>query len=425
VRCDGRFHVITRKRLFAYATLIAAVLWTVWAIDVAIAGPLDRMGKVKGTDFIQFYAIGSIVHERRWDHLYDARTEAARTQAIAPTSRETLYLPIESPQMAIAFAPLAAFSYTTALTIWLALGALLYAGACALLWRDCQALRAQRAVVVAACAAFPGFFAAVLHGQTSWVSLLCVVAALAALRRGHRLAAGVALGLLVFKPHWALAAGAVFFFAGEWRVVAGIAGAAIAQTTLAYAVVGPAVMQAYWRTLRALPAIADLLEPTPGDSLRGYFQAIVPSPAAAVALYAAASLAAMVWTARFWRSDAHPDLRLASVVIAMILVSPHVNAYDLLLLAPVFFLVANWLVAHGDAGARARAMPPLLALLFLAPMLGGLPAVIRLQCSAGAMAALLFVVGGSGSESGAVCSVCTDDGRLADRNGNPLPTAIG
>ena len=386
--------VITLKRLRGYTTVIALSLWTVFAIDFAVAGPMDRLGKVKGTDFLHFYVIGSIVHEGRWSELYDARAQYERAQAIAPTSRDVVFLPVESPQLALMFAPLAAFSYTTALAIWLTLGALLYAACCALLWRDAHALHAHRSIVVAAYIAFPGFLMAVLHGQTAWLSLACLVLALVALRRRRNFAAGIALGLLVFKPHWALVAGVVFLCAGEWRVVAGSAVAAIAQVTLTYAMVGSSVMQTYARVLRDLPKVAALLEPRPGDSLRGYFQAIVASPSVAFALYAAAALATIVLTTRIWRSRAPQDLRLASIVIAMILTSPHVNTYDLLLLAPVCVESARSVAPTSPeplSGEGGRFMPLLLALLFAAPILGAVPDVVRLQCSVGAMVAVLLL----------------------------------
>src|SRR2546425_7845428 len=111
---------MTLKRLRAYTTLMAVTLWVVWVIDLSIGGPLDRMGKVKGTDFLQFYAAGALVHDGRWNELYDVRALYDITRAIAPTSQETLFVPIQSPQLALFFAPLARYPYPVALTIWLA-----------------------------------------------------------------------------------------------------------------------------------------------------------------------------------------------------------------------------------------------------------------------------------------------------------------
>jgi hypothetical protein len=372
--------------------LIAVSLWTVLAIDFAVAGPMDRLGKVKGTDFLHFYVIGSLVHEHRWNELYDVRAQLARTEAIAPQSKEILFLPVESPQMALMFAPLAMFEYTTALALWLGVGLLLYAASCVLLWRDCTILHRYRDIVMAACIGFPGLFSAVLHGQTAWLALLCIVGALVALRRGRRFVAGLALGMMVFKPHWALVAGVVFLCAGEWRVVAGSVVAVVAQLVLVYATAGSAVMDAYWRMLRTLPRIVTLLEPTPVDSLKGYFQVLVPWPSVALALYGAAAVCVIATAARTWRSGAALDLRLACLVMAIILTNPHVNAYDLLLLTPVLFLVASWYLEHARQDTRMRAVPVLLVLLFMTPILAGVPPIIRLQFSVGVMAALLGVV---------------------------------
>jgi len=383
--------MITLKRLRGYTTVMAICLWTIWSIDFAIEGPIDRLGKVKGTDFLQFYVIGSVAHEHRWNDLYDIRVQAASTQALAPTSHETLFLPIQSPQMALMFAPLVVHGYTVALGIWLAAIVLLYGACCFVMWRECHALRGHGYVAAASCLAFPGLFSVVLYGQMSSVSLACLVAALVALRRDRKFAAGLALGLLVFKPHWAVTAGAVFLVAREWRVVAGISVAAIGQVALTYAIVGTSVMNAYWRVLRSLPRIAELLEPRPGDSLEGFFKALVPSEPVALALYGVAALATLVMTARIWRSRASFEVRASAAMLALVLTNPHVLPYDLLVLAPVYFLLANWL-AESASDRRTEALPALLCLSFLAPLLAVLPSVVRLLFSVGVPAAILLIL---------------------------------
>jgi glycosyl transferase family 87 len=383
--------MITIKRLRGYTTVIAICLWTVWSVDFAIEGPIDRLGKVKGTDFLQFYVVGSVAHEHRWGDLYDVRAQYASTQALAPTSRETLFVPVQSPQMALLFAPLAVHGYTAALAIWLTATVLLYGACCLLMWRECKALHGHGYVVAASCLAFPGLFSVVLHGQLSGVSLACLVAALLALRRGRKFVAGLALGVLVFKPHWVVTAGAVFLVAREWRVVAGIAIAAIGQVALTYAVVGSSVMNAYWRVLRSLPRIAELLEPRPGDSLKGFFQAFAPSQPVALALYGVAALVTLLLAARIWRSRSSFEIRCSAVVLALVLTNPHVEAYDLLLFVPVYFLLTNWLVVSGF-DRRLEALPALLCLSFLAPLLTALPSVVRLLFSVGMPAAVLVIL---------------------------------
>jgi hypothetical protein len=377
------------SKIRRYATLLATVSWAVWLFDVSGSGNVDRLGKVKGTDSLQFYVGGSFVRDGRLQDFYDVQAQYVRAQTIAPASRDTLYMPVQSPQTALAFAPLSALPYVVAVTIWLAIIVLLYLAACWWIWRHCLALHAYRSEAITGVVAFPGLYSTVLHGQTSAVALLCVTAALIALWRGRRIAAGVALGCLVFKPHWLAAGIAVFVVAREWRVVAGALTAAVAQVGVTYAVAGAAAMNGYWKILVSVQRIGDLLEPRPGDSLRSFFKVFVPSAPAALILYVAASCAALAITARIWRSDARFELRASAVVIATILISPHAFAYDLILLAPVFMLLANWL-SDTPSDPRARVISWSLCALFLAPLLAAVPAPIRLQFSVTAMATLLF-----------------------------------
>jgi glycosyl transferase family 87 len=386
---------VTRKRIRAYATLIALSLWTIWAVDVSVPGAVDRLGKVKGTDFLQFYAAGSFVRDGQPARLYDGAALNARTQSVAPQSRETVFVPIQSPQMALAFAPLSALSYPAAVSIWIALIAVLYAGACAIVWRVCTPLHQYRYEAIACCAASPALYSTVLHGQTSVLALVALALALSALRRGAPTSAGLALGLLAFKPHWVAAAGAVFAVAMEWRVVAGLIASAAAQIGLTAALVGARVMAAYWHMLRSVQQLGDLLEPHPGDSLRSFFRVFLPWPTAAFVAYAAGAALALLAAASLWRRQAVPfEIRASAVVLAMVLVSPHAFSYDLILLVPVFFLLGSWTVTAVDRG-RAMRVEWALCALYIAPILSALPAPLRLQFSVTAMAALLYSLGRS------------------------------
>jgi hypothetical protein len=379
---------VTLKRLRAYSTLIASVLWTMWAVDMSNAGPVDRLGKIKGTDFLQFYVGGSFAREGRLADFYDVSTEYARARAVIPASADTLYLPVQSPQTALVFAPLAALSYPTAVAIWIAIIVLVYAACCWLVCRDCHSLRRYRAEAIATAMAFPGLYATVLHGQTSIVSLLAISVAVAALRCDRRLLAGAALGCLAFKPHWAAAVVVVFLAAREWRVAAAALVSAGAQIALTYAVAGAAAMRGYWTILVSLQRAGDLVEPRAGDSLRSFFKVFVPSPAAATLLYIVASIGALAIASRVWRSDAAFERRASAMLLAIVLISPHALPYDLILLAPVFILTANWLAAH-KAQIDVRPITWSLCALFAAPILAVLPAVLRVQCSVTAMAVLL------------------------------------
>jgi hypothetical protein len=243
-------------------------------------------------------------------------------------------------------------------------------------------------------AAFPGLYATILHGQTSVLALAAVAAAFAALRAGRPVTAGLALGCLAFKPHWLAAVAAVFAVAREWRVVLAMGTSAAAQFGAAAAIVGSSAMDAYVRMMASIPRIDNLLEPHPGNSLRSFVRVFVPVESIALALYAAASLAVVIVTARLWRSGAAFELRASAILVATILISPHAFAYDLVLLAPVFLLLANWIAGHGAGCSRQlhSQVSWCLCAMFVAPLLAVIPAVLRLQFSVTAMAILLSAV---------------------------------
>jgi hypothetical protein len=382
---------MTPRRIRVYPWLMAITMWSVLLIDFSGPGVRDRLGKVKGTDFLHFYVGGALVREGRTDLLYDFLPQYQRTQSLAAGSDDIIYVPVESPQVALAFSPLAAYPYNVALGIWITLSTLLYALACWMTWRRCDALRGYGVETLGCCAAFPGLYATVLHGQTSCASALIVVVALLALQRDRRLAAGLALGCLAFKPHWVLAAGAVFVFAREWRLVAGIGLSAVCQFGIAWLVVGSDAMNAYWLSLQSLQRIGDLLEPRAGTTLRGLFATFVPSPQVALVLYTIAAVITIFVAVRIWRRDMEFELRSSAMVLAMLLISPHAFEYDLILLVPVYFMLANW-IAVSPSAPYTRPISTVLVALFFAPLLMVLPAAIRLQFSVTAMALILVFI---------------------------------
>jgi hypothetical protein len=392
--CDNET-LVTLRRIRAYSIIAAAVMWTVWGFDMSAPGPRDRVGKIKGTDFLELYVAGSFAREGRLQDFYDVRTQHARAQAIVPGEADTLYIPVHSPVIALALAPLASLSYVTAVAVWFVVIGALYAMACWMMWRDCSALHPYRTEVIAACAAFPGLYATVLHGQASPINLLAVSAALLAVRHDRRFTAGMAIGCLAFKPHWLAAAVAVFVASREWRVVLGAIASAAAQLTIAWAAAGTAALLGYARILASIQQIGDLLEPRPGDSLRSFFTVFVPFEPLAFALFLMASGVVAIAAARIWRSDAPFELRASAAVLAMILVSPHAFAYDLILLAPVILLMSNWIVrtrtVEEQAVPAGRFADWVLCALFSVPLLAAVPPPVRLQLSVGAMVTLLAV----------------------------------
>lgn len=380
---------MTLKRVRRYALLMGVALWTVFAVDYATPGRLDRLGKIKGTDFVQFYTSGSLVLGGHADRLYDFDTLEAAIRNAVPEARETIYVPMQSPQLLLTLTPLAALPYVGALAVWVVVIAGLYAAACRKIWARCENLRRYQREAMTCAIAFPGLYATVIHGQPSVFAPLALAFALVALERGRHFQAGLALGCLVFKPHWVVAAGLVFLVAREWRVIAGLCAAAFLQLGAAFLVTGPRLFLAYLTTLGSIGRLGDVLEPRPGYALRSLFSVLVPNAELAFACYAVAALLVAAMAARIWRTQASFDLRGSALVLAIVLVNPHVFEYDLIVLTPVFFLLANAIAGGRSAELSGRAWSWVIAALFVAPVLTAVPPIVRLQFSATAMTAIL------------------------------------
>src|SRR6266852_1640888 len=71
---------LTARRVRIHGVLMAVCLWTVYAVAMSTPGLRDRNGLIKGTDFLQFYTLGSLALQRRGDLLYDMWAQSAVTQ---------------------------------------------------------------------------------------------------------------------------------------------------------------------------------------------------------------------------------------------------------------------------------------------------------------------------------------------------------
>jgi hypothetical protein len=136
-----------------------------------------------------------------------------------------------------------------------------------------------------------------------------------------------------------------------------------------------------------------LLEPRPYQthSLRTFWSMLVPSTSFASLLYVASAIVVLGWTILLWRRSASLALRFSALLLATVLVAPHLTVYDLVILAPMFLLVADWLIAQSNAAA-IRWVGPLLYLIYALPLFGPLARWTHVQLSVIAMAALVLVI---------------------------------
>ncbi len=339
-----------RSDVRTHAGVLFVCLALIYGIDLSTPGLLDRAGQVKGTDFLHFYVLGSLALNGEGAALYDTKALAERSVALVPESSAVYYLPIYGPQVSLLFAPFAMLPYTSALVIWLFITASVYGLCCAAFWKICPTLRDEGSTVILLAAASPAFFNLVAHGQNSAIALACFTAAFFALRHERRFLAGLAIGTLIYKPQLGLAAACVLGLTMEWRIIGGaIVGAAV-QLGVAWAHYGRGVMGAYWHSVRSVGEISSLLDIKPYQmhSLRSFWKSLLPWSNLATGLYFLSAAATIVVACLVWRARAPLSMRYSVLLLATVLVSPHLNVYDLVIVSPALLMSVDWALEHGD-----------------------------------------------------------------------------
>ena len=218
--------------------------------------------------------------------------------------------------------------------------------------------------------------------------------------RGKReFLAGLVLGCLIFKPQLGLAAAVVFAALGAWRILLGAALSAFGQISIGVLYYGAGPLRQWIYLLRHVRTALPLLEPKLYQtySLRTFWTMLVPWEGVAFGLYVATAILTLGLTIACWkRSSAAPlALRYSSLLMATVLVAPHLTVYDLVILAPAFLLLSDWLVTergHQAFPTCARGLGTLLYLSYTLPLLGPFARITHVQLSVVVMAATLYVI---------------------------------
>jgi hypothetical protein len=380
-----------------WGVALMALSWFVYAHTMMVPGYVDRAGRFKGTDYIYFSVMGSLMSEGRTGALYDpdAHLEEARTR-IDPALNLYAAHSNYGPQVAAAFVPLSRLSFGKSLALFLVLTSLAYAASVWWVWSLSPALRSYGGQVAILAAAFPAFFTLIRYAQLSALSLVLLSLVLLALARGRRFVAGLIFGLMVFKPQLAVVIALVMVLTGEWRFVAGAAIAAAGELALAWLVSDTAAMREYFAVLWTLARNPSLVQIYPGEvhSVRGFVQLLLPSWPAAASAAALIALIVAVWLgARAWKSEAAVTWKWGQLVLLSVLASPHLLTYDLILLAIPLIAFADWSIARSEDSLQPT-VARLLLVLYLAPFSSNLARLLPIQWSVVAMVALVWVMDG-------------------------------
>ncbi|MGE0746070.1 MAG: glycosyltransferase family 87 protein [Rhodospirillales bacterium] len=367
-------------RLFRLAWAAAVVLYVVAAAGwIARSRALVAQGlEPVGHDFLAFWSASHVALNQLPADAYSAGPIVAAHHLAYPAMSG--YFPwIYPPTFLLAVLPLALLPHLVAYALFVAAT---FAGYLAVLRRI--APTAAAAFLVAAA---PATFANATHGQNGFLTASLLGAAALLLDRRPALA-GVAIGLLAYKPHWAMLLPVALAASGRWRAFAAAAATAAAFVLASGAVLGLDTFAGFWRTL---PLMRQVTEDglIPWSYMPTAFSAVRLGGggiAAAYAVQAASAVAAVAVVAWLWRQPAPVGLQVAGTIAATVLATPYLFDYDLVAVGVALALVAREAWRTGFLPGER----PALLLVWLVPLVGTLLAEAT-AVQAGPLAMALFV----------------------------------
>jgi uncharacterized membrane protein len=218
---------LTTRRLTVYGGLTALcgalaliLLWTTGAT------PLDALGRPIGTDFAGIWTAGRMLVEGRAEAAFHPETLFAVQRDTFGSSGSDVYGWYYPPFFLAIAGALALMPYLPALLVWQAASFGLVVAALARI----GSLQGRAWILVLG---FPAVFVNLGHGQNGFLTAGLLAMGLVLLKR-RPILAGVCLGLIAYKPQFALALPVLLVAGGHVRALfaaaATIAGMGVAAT---------------------------------------------------------------------------------------------------------------------------------------------------------------------------------------------------
>ncbi len=332
---------------------ITAICMTLWQMSARI----QPSGKLYGGDFITFVAAGRTIVDGNGEQLYDLGSQRAAQHALSHRNDAKSFLPfVNPPLLAIAWAPLAILPYRLAyLASVLASVAALIAGLRALK-PHLPRLSDSWDVTILLIATFLPVAMAITSSQNTTFSFALLAWTYAALCRRADRVAGLGVGLLFFKPHFALILCILLAWNKKWATLLVAGGAAIVHYLIGAAFCGIDWPFAMLRCIRDYLPLEVQANGAQSISLWGFCSYSLPTSIAvpiAVVLIGGASLILFRCTRAIRFGDQASGVQWGLIVTGIVMLSPHTQWYDAgLLVIPALFLLDRHLAKPPTAATQ-------------------------------------------------------------------------
>jgi hypothetical protein len=344
--------IVASGLIVAYtACLFLAVRTHVWL--------LDAQGHPIPFDFLVFWSAGRLVLGGHALAVFDLhQLRATEVSTVGHAFQNILPWPYP-PLFLLAAAPMGLLPYVTAFIGWV--GATLTALAYVI------SLIARRSVAFIIALAPPWILFGILNGQNGFLTASIIGAVLLTLERRPALS-GILLGLLCYKPQFAILFPLALAAAGYWRAFVWAALGVMFWTGLSAIVFGPEIFVAFVHGVSAQNHIVlagNGVAPFNLQSLYGLTRWLGAGIMVAGSMQLCLSLACALSVIVIWRGPARFELKAAALAAAIPLTTPYLFVSDLAILSvAIAFLLREAPFGRQECAALAFAMIVVLAFLF-------------------------------------------------------------
>jgi glycosyl transferase family 87 len=350
---------LTVERIRVYATIVFALgLFAILALLATSNGLIDYQRRPLGTDFSNVYAAGKYVLEGKPEAPFSPPLQHKKEQSIF--GADTPFYGWHYPPVFLALAAvLALLPYFAALAVWQLATLPLY------LWNVLAIAREPRAFLPAL--AFPAVFINLAHGQNGFLTAALLGGGMLLMDRTPTLA-GMMLGLLVYKPQFALLIPLALAVSARWRVFWTAAATVLVVCAASYLAYGAAAWNAFFDSLAFTRTVVLEEGGTGFYKIQSAFAAVRlwNGPVAlAYAAQASVTLAAAFLIVRIWRSESALPFKAAALIAGALLVTPYALDYDLVVMGPAIAFLAAYGLKRGFLPYEKSA----LAFCWVAPLL--------------------------------------------------------
>ncbi len=359
---DKQLKMPFQKRLVLYSLLLFVVFVTVFAVSLFIDTDATQENHFQiGIDFADYYTAGHMAISGELAHVYDVsahRDAMAQLLGISvPFTLPWRYPPV----FLMAIVPFALLPFRISLIVWLVITLAIAALA---VYR----MLPNRKWLAALLFGFPGVFMNLRWGQNGFLSAALLAGGVCALENSPILG-GAMLGLLIFKPQFAVLPFLMLLLTKRWKALGSAIGSALVASLVSAALFGMDQWVEFFRSL--FVSSSNLLEVERASissiQLSPYNALLnlgVPTGVSAVlqGSICVATIIAVYW---IFQHTSRVPLQGSALVLGIPLVIPYFMQYDLMILAVPVILLAYEFLEKG-AGKIEFGM---LQLLFLLPML--------------------------------------------------------